>query len=181
MLQLVLMALSFLSRGSLKGEKATLGTSFRSNFSIGALLRILARFFQFVLGITVIGLYAIDLDRARKAHVYTDSKWVWAVVCGTLGALTSLIFMLPLVKAWFFFYVDTFVWLCYLIAFGIFGKMYIPENAEGNAGIKRMKNAVWVLLTNMLLWFLTAVYGAVVFWKTRKARTSLTGRGQQHV
>ncbi|KAF2032114.1 hypothetical protein EK21DRAFT_61637 [Setomelanomma holmii] len=174
------MALSFLSRGSLKGEKATLGTSLRSHLSIGSILRILARFFQFVLGITVIGLYAIDLDRARKAHVYTDSKWVWAVVCGTLGAVISLFFMLPLVKAWFFFYVDAFVWLCYLVAFGIFGKMYIPENSEGNAGIKRMKNGVWVLLTNMLLWFLTAIYGAVVFWKTRKARTSLTGRANQH-
>jgi hypothetical protein len=33
----------------------------------------------------------------------------------------------------------------------------------------------------MLLWFVTAVEGAVVFWKTRKARTTHTGRGAQHV
>ncbi|KAH8699456.1 hypothetical protein GQ44DRAFT_67963 [Phaeosphaeriaceae sp. PMI808] len=175
------MGLKFLSRGTLKGEKATMGTSFWSNFTVGAALRIFLRFFQFVLGITVIGLYAIDLDRARRQGKYIDSKWVWAVVCGTLGAVMSLVFMLPLVKAWFFFYVDGFVLLCYLVAFGIFGKMYIPENAEGNKGIVRMKNAVWVLLTNMLLWFVTAVYGAVVFWKTRKARTTHTGRGSQHV
>jgi hypothetical protein len=181
MTQVVLMALNFLSRRSLKSEKATAGTSFWSHFSIGAAVRIVLRFFQFVLGITVIGLYAIDLDRARKAGVYIDSKWVWSVVCGTLGALVSLAFMLPLMKAWFFFYVDALVFLCYLVAFGIFGKMYIPENPEGNAGIQRMKNAVWVLLTNMLLWLMTAVYGAVVFWKNRKARTSLTGRGAQHV
>jgi hypothetical protein len=181
MIQVLLVAMKFFSKRSMKGEKATLGTSFWSSFTPSGALRIFLRLFQFVLGITVIGLYAIDLDRARRANKYVDSKWVWSVVCGTLGALTALAFMLPLVKAWFFFYVDAFVFLCYLIAFGIFGKMYIPENAEGNSGITRMKNAVWVLLTNMLLWFITAVYGAVLFWKNRKARTSLTGRGAQHV
>lgn len=175
------MALSFLSRRTLKGEKATAGTTFWSHFTIGSALRILVRFFQFILGIVVIGLYATDLNNARKQGKYVDSKWVWAVVCGSLASFTALLFMLPLIKAWFFFYVDAFVWLCYLIAFGIFGKMYIPEDAEGNAGITRMKNAVWVLLTNMLLWLATAAYGGVVFWKTRKARTSLTGRGTQHV
>lgn len=181
MIQLITMALNFLSRRSLKGEKATIGTSFWSHFTVGAAIRIFLRFFQFVLGITVIGLYAIDLDRARKQGKYIDSKWVWGVVCGTLGALSALVFMLPLVKSWFFFYVDAFVFLCYLVAFGIFGKMYIPENAEGNSGIMRMKNAVWVLLTNMLLWLITMVYGGVVFWKNYKARTVHTGRGAQHV
>lgn len=175
------MPFNFLSRSSMKGEKAMLGTSFWSHFTITSALRIVLRFFQFILGITVIGLYAVDLDNARKQHKYTDSKWVWAVVCGTLGAITSLVFMLPLIKAWFFFYVDAFIWLCYLIAFGIFGKMFIHEKPEGDKGIMRMKNAVWVLLTNMLLWFLTAVIGAVVFWRSRTARTTHTGRAGQHV
>lgn len=70
------MALNFLSRRSLKGEKATLGTSFWSHFTLTNAIMYFLRFFQFVLGITVIGLYAIDLDNARKAGVYTDSKWV---------------------------------------------------------------------------------------------------------
>lgn len=174
------MALSFLSRRSMKGEKATVGTSFWSNFTVTGALRIFLRFFQFVMGLTVIGLYTVDLENARRANKYVDSKWVWAVVCGTLGSLISLIFMLPLVKAWFFFYVDAFLFLCYVIAFGIFGKLFIPEDAEGNEGITRMKNAVWVLLTNMLLWLVTAVLGAIVFWKSRKARTTHTGRGLQH-
>jgi ABC-type branched-subunit amino acid transport system permease subunit len=133
------------------------------------------------MGITVIGLYAVDLDNARKQHKYVDSKWVWAVVCGTLGALVSLLFMLPLIKSWFFFYVDAFVFVCYLVAFGIFGSMFISEDPEGNKGIVRMKNGVWVLLTNMLLWFITAVIGAVLFWRARKARTTHTGRAGMHV
>ncbi|KAF1943311.1 hypothetical protein EJ02DRAFT_141557 [Clathrospora elynae] len=175
------MAFKHFTSSTMKGEKATLGTSLRANLSVSSILRLLLRLFQFVLGLTVIGLYAVDLDRARKAHVYVDSKWVWAVVCGTLGALVSLLFMLPLIKAWFFFYVDAFVFLCYLIAFGIFGRMFIPENPEGNKGIIRMKHAVWVLLTNVFLWLGTAVAGAVVFWRSRKARTSLTGRAGVHV
>lgn len=137
-----------------------------------------------MLGVTVIGLYATDVDSARKVGKYVDSKWVWAVVCGALGAATALVFMLPLVKAWFFFYVDAFLFLCYLVAFGIFGKMFIPEDAKGSdnhKGILRMKNSVWVLLTNMLLWLVTALLGAVVFWKSRKARTTHTGRAGLHV
>lgn len=181
MLSALFMAFNFLSKRTMKGEKATIGTSFWSYVSPGSTIRILLRLFQFVMSLTVIGLYAVDLDRARKAGSYIDSKWVWAVTCGSLGSITALAFMLPLVKAWFFFYIDALIFFCYLVAFGIFGKMYIPENPEGNKGIIRMKNAVWVLLTNMILWIATAGYGAVVFWKTRKARTSLTGRGAQHV
>lgn len=182
MIQLLIMALKFLSRRSLKGEKATIGTSFWSHFSVQGAILIFLRFFQFVLGITVIGLYAIDLNNARKAGSYTDSKWVWAVVCGTLGAIMALLAMVPyLMKTWYFFFVDFFVFICYLVAFGIFGKMYIPEDAEGNKGITRMKNAVWVLLTNMLLWFITAAWSGFLFWKHRNARTTHTGRGHTHV
>jgi hypothetical protein len=178
---LAAMGFKFLSNSTLRGEKATLGTSLGASLTPTTILRLVLRFFQFVMGLTVIGLYAVDLDNARKQGKYVDSKWVWAVVCGTLGALFSLAAMLPLVKAWFFFGVDALVFLCYLVAFGIFGKMFIGENPEGNKGITRMKNAVWVLLTNMLLWFISAVIGGVMFWKHWKARTTHTGRGAMHV
>jgi hypothetical protein len=175
------MALSFLSRRSLKGEKATFGTSFWSHFTLSGVMWMFFRFFQFVLGITVIALYAIDLDNARKAGKYTDSKWVWAVVCGTLGATMALVGIVPRIPSHIFFFVDVFVFICYLVAFGIFGKMYIPEDAEGSSGITRMRNAVWVLLTNMLLWFITAAWAGFKFWKYRTGRTIHTGRASAHV
>lgn len=62
--------------------------------------------------------------------------------------------------------------------FGTFGKMYINENPEGDAGITRMKHAVWVDLVNMLLWFMTAVYGTVIFFMHRSGRTLHTGRAE---
>lgn len=40
-------------------------------------------FFQFVLGLVVIGLYGIDLDNAHKAGKYADGKWVRCFMTGT--------------------------------------------------------------------------------------------------
>jgi len=168
------------SRRTMKGEKASVQASFTRNLSIGSAARITIRLFQFVMGIVVIGLYAQDLDRARKAGKYADPKWVYAVFCGSFGSFMSLVFMLPLIKSWMFFGVDFLAFFFYMVLFGIFGKMYIKENPEGNGGITRMKNAVWIDLVNMLLWFGTGVYGAFVFWKSRNARTTFTGRASEH-
>lgn len=59
--------------------------------------------------------------------------------------------------------------------FGIFGNLYIHANAQGDGGITRMKNAVWVDLVNMLLWLITAVMSMVMFF-LRGRRSLFTGR-----
>lgn len=56
--------------------------------------------------------------------------------------------------------------------------MYIHEDPEGNSGIKRMKNAVWIDLLNMLLWFITSISGAVTFFFFRGGRSRFTGRAR---
>jgi hypothetical protein len=55
--------------------------------------------------------------------------------------------------------------------------MYIKEHAEGDGGVQRMKNAVWVDLVNALLWLISAV-GMGVFWaqQRRGGRSRWTGR-----
>lgn len=142
------------------------------------ILRIIARFLQFVLGLTVAGLYGTDLHNAAEAHKYADSKWVYAEVVAGLSCITVLVYMIPLVKSWALFAWDTILFILWLALFGVFGKMYINENPEGDAGITRMKHAVWVDLVNMLLWFITAVYGAVIFFMHRRGRSLHTGRAQ---
>ena len=62
--------------------------------------------------------------------------------------------------------------------FGVFGKMYIHANAQGDSGIIRMKHAVWVDLINMLLWLVTAVMGVVLFFTMREGRSLHTGRAK---
>ncbi|KAI4146876.1 MAG: hypothetical protein L6R39_003312 [Caloplaca ligustica] len=133
------------------------------------------RFLQFVFGITVIGLYAQDLRKAHKEHKYTDSKWAYATAVGTIGAASALALIWPALAlfAWGW---DLVVFILFTALFGLFGNMYIHENPEGDGGVKRMKNAVWIDLINMLLWLVTAVYGMIRFFFFRGGRSLHTGR-----
>ena len=54
--------------------------------------------------------------------------------------------------------------------------MYIDEDPEGDGAIRRMKNAVWVDLANMLLWLTAAVAAGVYWWRHRNTRSRFTGR-----
>ncbi|CRK43398.1 hypothetical protein BN1723_005650 [Verticillium longisporum] len=136
-------------------------------------------FFQFVLAITVIGLYGTDLQRAREADSYVDAKWVYAVVVGALSALTALLFMVPFILRFAFTFVWDFVlFVLWLVAFGIFGHMFINENAEGDGAIERMKNAVWVLLANALLWLITAIFMGIYWFRHRERHSRFTGRAR---
>ena len=67
------------------------------------LMHALIRFFQFVLGITVCGLYGTDLNNAREQGKYADSKWVFAVVVGAMGAVSALIEALPFIRTVYVF------------------------------------------------------------------------------
>jgi hypothetical protein len=171
--------LNFLSRnGTMRGEKATAKTSLMSHMSVGGAIRILLRFFQFVMGIVVIGLYAQDIHNVRKAGAKVDSKWSYAVFCGSISSLTALIFMVPLIKSWVFFYVDALIWFFWVVLFGIFGKEFLNQDPKGDSGVVRMKRAAWIDMVNMILWFISACYGGWAFWRYRKERTTHTGRAE---
>ena len=61
--------------------------------------------------------------------------------------------------------------------FGIFGKIFINANpTPKQGGIIRMKRAVWIDLVNALLWLITASYATAIFLRSRKSRTTHTGR-----
>lgn len=62
-----------------------------------------------------------------------------------------------------------------MAVFGVFGKIYIHAKPV-DGGVKRMKNAVWVDLVNMLLWLFTAIVGGVTFFMMRGGRSLHTGR-----
>lgn len=47
--------------------------------TLGYLAFTVLHFFQFVLGVTVCGLYGVDLQRARNEGKYVDGKWVRSV------------------------------------------------------------------------------------------------------
>lgn len=136
-------------------------------------------FFCFALSLTVCGLYGTDLQRANEANGYTDSKWVYAVVVGAISAVTCVLYFIPFVlrllgivaAIW-----DFILFALWIAVFGVFGKMYINEDPEGDGGIQRMKNAVWIDLTNALLWLIASIATALYWWRHRERRTRFTGR-----
>ncbi|RYP48679.1 hypothetical protein DL768_005459 [Monosporascus sp. mg162] len=147
--------------------------------TISYILFSILHFFQFVLAVTVIGLYAIDLNNANEQGRYADGKWVYAVVVGVLAAVTALLYLIPFVlrfaavPAWSFV-----IFVLWIALFGLFGSMYIREDPEGNDDVQRMKNAVWVDLANALLWLIDTVASAAYWWFHRERRSRFTGRAR---
>lgn len=72
-------------------------TGYHTGF-LGFVVHTVIRFFQFVLALTVIGLYGVDVTAARQAGRAVDGKWIYAEVVGAIAALTSLVFMVPFFK-----------------------------------------------------------------------------------
>ncbi|KAI1178834.1 hypothetical protein F4777DRAFT_586344 [Nemania sp. FL0916] len=134
---------------------------------------------QFVLAVTVIGLYGVDLDHARKEGKYTDGKWVYAVVVASLSAVTAILYLIPFILRFAVVPVWSFIlFVLWIALFGLFGSMYIYEDPRGDSDIQRMKNAVWVDLANALLWLIGTVAAAAYWWFHRERNTRFTGRAK---
>ncbi|KAI1819681.1 hypothetical protein F4861DRAFT_526120 [Xylaria intraflava] len=137
---------------------------------------------QFILAVTVIGLYSTDLSHAqskknKKMHV--DGKWVYAVVVASLSGLTSLLYLIPFILRFAIVPIWSFIlFVLWIALFGLFGNLYINMDAKGNGDVQRMKNAVWVDLANALLWFIGASLTAAYWWFHRQRETRFTGRAK---
>jgi len=154
-----------------------------SRFSITTIINLVLRFLQLIFALAVIGLYAQDLHKAHKEKKYTDGKWVFATVVGSFSAVTALIFgIIPFLASYttvaILFAWDIILFILWCGVFGLFGSMYIHANAAFQPGIERMKNAVWIDLICLLLWFVTGIVGAVGFWRGRNNRSLHTGRAR---
>ncbi|KAI2619703.1 hypothetical protein GGR54DRAFT_603270 [Hypoxylon sp. NC1633] len=145
--------------------------------TLSYLLFSILHFCQFVLAITVCGLYGVDLSRARSQGKYIDGKWVYAEVVGGLGALTAVLYLVPFILRFAAVPIWSFIlFVLWIALFGLFGSMYIHEDPEGNGDIQRMKNAVWVDLANALLWLIGFVGSAAYWWTHRERHSRFTGR-----
>lgn len=154
-----------------------LGDYSSSGGIVGGLIRAVLRLFQFILAITVAGLYGVDLHAAHKAHVGADGRWVFAEVVAGLSAVSCIIYAVPLIKSYWFWAWDLALFILWTALFGIFGRIYIHDHPTPEQhGQLRMKHAVWVDLANMLLWLITFVYGLFIWLRHRKTLTTHTGR-----
>ncbi|KAK3298131.1 uncharacterized protein B0H64DRAFT_65547 [Chaetomium fimeti] len=147
--------------------------------SLSYLLFLLLHFSQFVLAVTVCALYGIDLDRARKANVAADGKWIYAEVVGGLSALTAILYCVPFILRFAVVWVwNLILFILWIALFGIVGKMYIHEDPEGNGDLQRMKNAVWVVLASAILWLIGVLAHFIYWWGHRERRSRFTSRAK---
>lgn len=110
---------------------------------------------------------------------HTNISQVYAEVTAALSAFTAVLYLIPFfARIPLLFIWDTILFILWIVLFGVFGNMYIKERAEGDSGVQRMKNAVWVDLVNALLWLFSAVGMAVLAWRGRVERTRWTGRAK---
>ncbi|KAI0105753.1 hypothetical protein GGR51DRAFT_519076 [Nemania sp. FL0031] len=146
------------------------------NMTMSYMLFAILHCFQFILAITVIGLYGTDLDHARK---FTDGKWVYALVVASLAAVTAVLYLIPFILRLAVVPVWSFVlFVLWIALFGLFGSLYIHQDPKGNKDIQRMKSAVWVDLANALLWLIGTGAATVDWWLHRNSRTRFTGRAK---
>ncbi|KAF5657536.1 membrane-associating domain-containing protein [Fusarium heterosporum] len=135
--------------------------------------------FCFALALATCGLYGTDIHHANQQGKYSDSKWVYAVVVGSISAVTCVLYFIPFVLRVAGFVVaiwDFILFVLWIALFGVFGKMYINEDAEGDEGVRRMKNAVWVDLASALLWLIATLAALGYWWKHRDTRSLFTSR-----
>ena len=157
----------------------SIGNNSSSGGVVGACIRLFLRFFQFVLALTVCGLYAIDLHAGNQAGTPADGKWVYAVAIGGISAVTCLVYAIPMFKSYWAFGWDWILFVLWTAVFGLFGKIYIPAHPKASQDRQvRMKNAVWVDLACMLLWLVTAVYSTLIWFRGRNSRSLHTGRAK---
>lgn len=81
--------------------------------------------------------------------------------------------MIPLVaRVPFLFVWDALLFILWIALFGLFGKMYIHADAQGDGGITRMKHAVWIDLVNALFWLVSAG-GMAIYGSRLRARKNV--------
>jgi len=157
--------------------------SIRSNSSSGglpgAIARLVLRLLQFVVAVTVAGLYGIDLQHGNQNGIHPDSKWWYAEAVAGLSALTCILYGLPFFKSWWGFGWDFILFVLWTALFGLFGSIYLPAFSKSTQDVvPRMMDAAWFDLAGMSLWFITATYSTIIWYRGRNKRSLHTGRAK---
>jgi hypothetical protein len=143
----------------------------------GIIVKAVARFIQFITGLVIFGIFLHQVENARHNHNNAGSAWVYAAVVGGFGWITALIFLLPFLKPFVFFWWDLLLFILHAPVVGIFGKAYYgavpaekPELQVVNAGpnVHEMRVVVWFAVTSGILWLLTGVAGLLLLLRLRR-------------
>ncbi|KAL9048748.1 MAG: hypothetical protein Q9162_007565 [Coniocarpon cinnabarinum] len=147
--------------------------------------KLIVRFLQFVLGLTVAGIYGNHVHSQSSHNQASDSSFIFAVVVGGLTCVTTIAYSIPKVKVYYCFFWDWMLVIFWLALFGKFAGLFLNRNANNpkasfqGTNTQQMKNAVWVDLISLSLWVITAAYGTWVFLRRRKMTRDVEFGGAQ--
>lgn len=162
----------------------TIGKTWLKTFEV--LPRMICRGLQFLFAMIACGFYGNRVDANREGGGGFAPEWLFAITICSLSAITSVLYCmatplgalpfigskLKLVKTYRAFSWDLALFICWLVAFGLFAGIFLHrDNNDAYKGAKpaTMKIAVWIDLVNVLLWLTSGVYGALKTYLGDKA------------
>ena len=137
------------------------------------------RILQAILAAAVIGIYASEYSKIDTTAYYTVRHLFYlAVAIGVLSLLTALIFaILPFILSYrivcilspwdwilFFIWTATFAEMKKNFPWGALATDVANQYKDQLPSFKKFQDAVWVDLTCMLLWLITAIMGVVMLF-----------------
>lgn len=156
--------------------------------------RLVVRGLQFVLGLVVVGIYGERVRKGREDAADASAAWVFGLVVAVAACLTALVFAATApfgavsrrFKTHRLFGWDLTLFVLWITAFGVFAQLFLhrgddddDDDAYKGASTAVQKGAMWLDLTNSLLWLVSGVYGSLkvfVGGKVDSAGAKLTGK-----
>ncbi|CAI7642491.1 unnamed protein product, partial [Penicillium palitans] len=111
----------------------------------GLVCRAALRTLQFVLAVTIAGVYGVDLAHATKTSQHANAEWIYAEIVAALSAITCIVHCFVTItrvgwSAW-----DGVLFVLWLAQVGVFGSAYASnvqnENKDATLSIQRMRVA----------------------------------------
>lgn len=66
---------------------------------IGVILRTALRVIQLIIALVIAGIYGQDLRKAHSTSEPADSRWVFAEVVAGLTIITTIVYLVPMIKS----------------------------------------------------------------------------------
>lgn len=145
----------------------------------GVWAKMACRFLQFVLGLTIFGVYCADLVAAGSKHVPLNSAWLFATTLGGITTVTAVLYLLPCFHSYLFFWWDWIIVILHAGLIGVFAKAYIAhskptENPKDftlfGPDFGRQRSAAYIDIISGILWLGTAVLSTLIFMKIRRSK-----------
>ncbi|KAF8457450.1 hypothetical protein BGX38DRAFT_1086150 [Terfezia claveryi] len=149
-------------------EKSTDNRSHRAGGIPLIIVHYTLRLLQLICALATIVIWGGDIQSARNSNNTIHSDWIFSVVISSISLIVTIIWMVPQITHWRFFFVDGALSGFWLIVFAIWGRNYIPRTCGSSHNCQELKVSVWFSLAAWLMWIITTVIGFIMFNRDRK-------------